>query len=171
MLFYSRLKCSCTITCRSCRLQAWETRKKERSVRFVGKLYMIDPHGIGTWGYILVRPLLIILTWCHMFIMFSLCRWETLPVSVLRAQVPHKLQQAWTREEVPGPSLGLCHPPALPGAGRDPGQPQCGAQCGVQIVNTLHPSSFPALTHTATNFAKARLEKQSHSEQSNFSIL
>ena len=60
---------------------------------------------------------------------------------------------------MPGSTLWLLDPPALPGAGRHPGQPQRGAQCGVQIVNTLLPSSFPALTHTATNFAKARLEK------------
>lgn len=47
-LICSRLKCSCITICRSCKLQAWETRKKERSVRFVEKLYMIDPPGIGT---------------------------------------------------------------------------------------------------------------------------
>ena len=57
-------------------------------------------------------------------------------MSVLRAQVPHKLQQARTREEVPGPSLGLRPPPALPGAGGDPGQSQRGAQRGVQIVSS-----------------------------------
>ena len=60
---------------------------------------------------------------------------------------------------MPWPPLWLLNPPALPSADRHPGQPERGAQRGVQIVNTVLPSSFPALTHTATNFAKARLEK------------
>ena len=80
-------------------------------------------------------------------------------MSVLRPKVPHQLQQARSREEMPGPTFWLLNPPALPGADGHPGQPERGAQRGVQIVNTVLPSSFPALTHTATNFAKARLEK------------
>ena len=55
---------------------------------------------------------------------------------VLRAAVPHELQQAGAREEVPGQArprpAAAAHRAAR--AGRHPGQPQRGAQRGLQVV-------------------------------------
>ena len=50
----TRHRCSCTTTCRSCRRQGWATRRKGRSVPYVGKHSTTVPLGTATCAFIQV---------------------------------------------------------------------------------------------------------------------
>ena len=121
----TRHRCSCTTTCRSCRRQGWATRRKGRSVPYVGKHSTTVPLGTATCAFIQV----IGGGDCSQFPTWPPClRRKAIPLPLLWPQIPDKLQQARAREEVPGPARSS-HPHPL-----DAGEPQRGAERGVQIT-------------------------------------
>lgn len=68
----SRPRCSCTTTCRSCRMPEWETRRRGRSALSAVKLCTTDQHGTGICGFTLVSFIFLLFWFCTLYLL--VCR-------------------------------------------------------------------------------------------------